>query len=75
MVTRNTSSNFFRDTIEITEIEKYIREKRKAGLTGFGIMHVIIAAYVRAVSQRPAINRFIAGQKIYARDEIGRAHV
>ena len=69
MVTRNTSSNFFRDTVEITEIEKYIREKRREGLKNFGIMHVIIAAYVRAVSQRPAINRFIAGQKIYARDE------
>ena len=69
MVTRNTSSNFFRDTVEITEIEKYIREKRKEGLKNFGIMHVIIAAYVRAVSQRPAVNRFIAGQKIYARDE------
>ena len=69
MVTRNTSSNFFRDTVEITEIEKYIRQKRKEGLKNFGIMHVIIAAYVRAVSQRPAVNRFIAGQKIYARDE------
>ena len=69
MVTRNTSSNFFRDTVEITEIEKYIREKRREGLKNFGIMHVIIAAYVRAVSQRPAVNRFIAGQKIYARDE------
>ena len=69
MVTRNTSSNLFRDTVEITEMEKYIREKRKAGLKNFGIMHVIIAAYVRAVSQRPAVNRFISGQKIYARDE------
>ena len=69
MVTRNTSSNLFRDTVEITEIEKYIREKRRAGLNNFGIMHVIIAAYVRAVANRPAINRFIAGQKIYARDE------
>ena len=69
MVTRNTSSNLFRDTVEITEIEKYVRQKRKEGLSNFGIMHVIIAAYVRAISQRPAINRFIAGQKIYARDE------
>ena len=69
MVNRNTASNLFRDTIEITEIEKYIREKRKQGLKNFGIMHVIIAAYVRAIAQRPAINRFIAGQKIYARDE------
>ena len=53
MVTRNTSSNLFRDTVEITEIEKYIREKRKQGLTSFGIMHVIIAAYVRPSPSAP----------------------
>ena len=69
MVTRNTSSNLFRDTVEITEIEKYIRKKRRAGLNNFGIMHVIIAASGRSVANRPAITRFIAGQKIYARDE------
>ena len=69
MVTRNTSSNLFRDSVEITEMERYIREKRKQGLNNFGIMHVIIAAYVRALSQRPAVNRFIAGPKISARDE------
>lgn len=69
MPNRAAASNYFKDSIEITEIEKYIRKKRKEGLTGFGIMHVIIAAYVRAVSQRPAINRFLSGQHVYARDE------
>lgn len=69
MPNRAAASNYFKDAIEITEIEKYIRKKRKEGLTGFGIMHVIIAAYVRAVSQRPAINRFLSGQHVYARDE------
>ena len=67
MVTRNTSSNHFMDTIDIDEIERYIRHKRNDdGLVGFGIMHVLIAAYVRSLSQKPAVNRFIAGQKIYA---------
>lgn len=71
MVTRNTSSNFFIDSVDIDEIERYIRHKRiDEGLVGFGIMHVIIAAYVRCVSQRPAINRFIGGQKIYARNGV-----
>ena len=70
MVERNDASNFIKDSIEITEIEKYIREKRKQGLTNFGIMHVIIAAYVRAVASYPGINRFIGGQKIYSRDYV-----
>ena len=30
-------------------------------------MHVLIAAYARTCSQRPAVNRFIRGQKIYSR--------
>lgn len=70
MVERNDASNFIKDSLEITEIEKYIRDKRKQGLTNFGIMHVIIAAYVRAVAMFPGINRFINGQKVYSRDYI-----
>ena len=31
---------------------------------------LIIAAYIRVVSQRPAINRFVSGQTIYARNDI-----
>ena len=33
-------------------------------------MHVLVAAYVRTVAARPAINRFISGQKIFARHDI-----
>lgn len=59
------------DNVDIDEIERYIRHKRRdEGLAGFGIMHVLVAAYVRALSQRPAVNRFISGQKIYARNNI-----
>ena len=32
-------------------------------------MHVILAAYVRVISQRPAVNRFLSGQKLFARDD------
>ena len=70
MVNRSGSSNLIRDSVEITELESYIREKRRSGHPGFGVQHVIIAAYVRAVSQYPGINRFLAGQKVYARNNI-----
>ena len=68
MVGRNTACNTIHDELEITDLEKYIREKRKEGLTHFGINHVFIAAYVRCVSQYPALNRFVSGQKVYSRD-------
>jgi hypothetical protein len=38
-------------------------------------MHVILASYIRACSQRPAINRFIRGQKIYSRKKVEVAMV
>ena len=32
MKTRNTSQNFLEDTLEVTNLERYIQEKRQAGL-------------------------------------------
>ena len=68
MKDRVGSSNYVRDTIEMEPIEEYIRKKRKEGRE-LSLMHLIIAAYVRLVAQRPAINRFISGQKTYTRDD------
>ena len=67
MVTRNTSTNYFTESFEITHVERYIRKKRREGLTNFGIMHVMMATYCRAVARYPKINRFISGQKIFYR--------
>lgn len=67
MKTRNTSQNFLEDHVEITEMERYIVSKRRAGLKNFGILHVLLAAYVRACARYPGLNRFIAGQKIFSR--------
>ena len=68
-VERNTCSNLFEESIEITHIERYIRQKRKEGLTDFGITHVLLAAYVRGLCKYPQLNRFINGQKVYSRGE------
>ena len=65
MVTRNTSTNFFEESLEISHIDRYIRRKRREGLTSFGITHVLLAAYCRGVCRYPGLNRFLAGQKVY----------
>lgn len=70
MKTRVGSTNYFRDTVDIDRVEKYIRKKRNEGLKGFGMMHVFVAAYLRVLSQRPALNRFVSGQRIYSRNNI-----
>ena len=69
MVHRNESSNLFEESVEISNLERYVRRKRKEGLTTFGMSHVILAAYVRTVAKYPGLNRFLAGQKLYSRGE------
>lgn len=66
---RNIASNFFAESIEITNIDRYIRQKRREGLIDFGITHVLLAAYVRGLAKYPQLNRFISGQRVYSRGE------
>lgn len=70
MSERNDSQNQFEDVIDITNVEQYLDKKHDEGFTDMSLLHVILAAYVRIVSERPAINRFIAGNRIYARNNI-----
>lgn len=70
MPAKNDACNQFADCVEITETDRWLRQKRLEGYKGLGYLHLFIAAYVRMVSQRPGINRFIAGRRIYARNNI-----
>ena len=70
MVERNDANNCIRDTVNVDRAMRYVREKQAQGMVNFSLMHVFIAAYIRTVSQRPAINRFIRGQRVYTRDHI-----
>ncbi len=67
---RSDAMNMFSASVDITQAEKYIKEMHEKGYEHFGLVHLIIAAYVRTVSQRPAINRFVAGQQVFARNKI-----
>jgi len=67
---RNDASNYFADSVEITETERYLRAKRMRGYPGMGLLHLFIATYIRTASQFPAINRFVSGQRIFAREHI-----
>ncbi len=70
MVERSDAQNHIEISFETANAEAMIRELRQEGYDSIGMLHVILASYVRAVSQRPAVNRFIRGQKIYARNDI-----
>ena len=70
MKSRDDAQIFLADSIDITETDKLLRELRAKGYKSLSILHVIIAAYIRAVAVRPGVNRFCSGQKIYHRDTI-----
>ncbi len=70
MKVRSDAQNHFEDELDITNIENYLDKKHKEGYTDMGFLHLFIAAYVRAISQRPAINRFVSGQHVFARPDV-----
>ncbi len=70
MPQRSGASNTFSSTIDIGKCEELISRLRADGLKGIGMMHLFMAAYIRVASQLPGINRFIRGQRLYARNNI-----
>lgn len=70
MKTRVDAQVFFEDRMYIDKTESFIKSLRKEKNIKIGFLHIVIAAMVRTVSQKPRINRFVSGRKIYARNEI-----
>lgn len=70
MPQRCDACNTYADMFDVTKTDKFCRSKVREGKTNFGFLHVMIAAYLRTVAQRPGINRFVSGQKIFARNDV-----
>ena len=70
MRTRVDAQDYFEDRIYIAGAEKWLRSLREGTDQEIGILHLFIAAMVRAFSQKPRLNRFVAGQRIYSRNKI-----
>ena len=60
----------YADSIEVSAIAQWLLAKRQEGCRTMGLLHLMAAAYVRTVSQYPAVNRFIAGRRLFARSGI-----
>ncbi|MCL2661842.1 MAG: 2-oxo acid dehydrogenase subunit E2 [Oscillospiraceae bacterium] len=70
MKEKSDASNYFSEQVEVTEVERFLRKKRVSGYPGMGMLHIIIATFIRTASQYPAINRFCSGQRIYSRENV-----
>ena len=58
---------FLQHRLVYEKLSRYIAEKSRQG-EKVTFMQIIVAAYVRAVSQHPEINRFIFNKQYYARN-------
>lgn len=69
MKERSDAQVFFEQTINLDEVYSLTKKMRKDGVK-VRFVHIVIAALVRVLSQKPKGNRFIAGKKAYSRNEI-----
>lgn len=64
---RYDASNYIKQDINLDLLQNYIRKCRQKGIS-MSHMAIIIAGYIRLVSQNPHLNRFVINKRIYARN-------
>lgn len=69
MTERHDAMNMITLDIPLEPMQKYIRKKAEDGIK-ISHMMVILAAYVRVLSEFPALNRFIVNRKAYKHKDI-----
>lgn len=66
---RVDSMNMINIDIPYDPMQEYINNKRKEGIR-ISHLSLVIAAYVRTMSEFPELNRFIVNKKVYTRNEV-----
>lgn len=69
MRTRMDSQNLFEENMPLEPVEAFIRAHRE-DMPDLTFMHVLMAAMVRMIAEKPYLNRFVVWNKIYARNSI-----
>ncbi len=69
MKTRNDAQVEFDAEIDISNVENRIRERRKNG-ESISFLDYFFTALIRTVAEYPRLNRFIAGRRLYSRDDL-----
>ncbi len=64
---------FLKHRIDMERLSRYIRRQRAEKGEQLTYMQIIVAAYVRAVSANPQVNRFIMNKQLFARNNCSAA--
>ncbi len=68
--TRTEAQEHYRESIEISAAAAWLDGKAREGFDGIGMAHLAAAAFVRTAARLPYINRFVAGHRLFAREEL-----
>ncbi len=66
MRSRLDSQVFFEEQIDISNLRSFILEHREE-IPHLSVYHIFVAAAIRTMVQKPRLNRFISGRKVYSR--------
>lgn len=73
---RCESEVFIHQRIDLTNANKYIREKNLENPEfRYSLFHIIIAAILKTIVLRPHLNRFVSAPNIYQRNELSAAFI
>ena len=67
MQKRNESSVFFEQKVDTTKTLKFVQEFRQRTGLRASMLHVLIYASTQMAKERPHMNRFVAGGRIFQR--------
>ncbi len=70
MSKRTDAEVYINETLDVTDLLEYIKEKNASGERKVTMFHCMIAAVARTVKMRPLLNRYISGKRFYMRHEI-----
>ena len=64
---------FLKHRADLEAMSRYIRRQKKERGETITYMQIVVAAYVRAISRNPEINRFIMNKQLFARNNCSAA--
>lgn len=75
MPNRTDNEVYLHDTLDATELVRYLEKKNEGLDYKVTLFHCFITALARMVKERPLMNRFIQGHRMYERNEISLSFV
>lgn len=76
MPKRTDCEVYLHDTIDVTELLKFLEKKNEEHPEyKTTLFHCVVAGLARMVNERPKMNRFIQGRRMYERNEISLSFV